>query len=653
MALQTPIENSQRSDARVAPVLDKTFDHNAQPNLARLLLAAADRFQERGAFATRGADRVFRSVSFGTLFREAQQLAAVWIELGLRPREHVALFADNRYEWILCDLSVILCGAADVPRAADVTEDETRYILEHADCRFAIVENEAVLGRLLRCRSALPKLERIIVIDRPTGSLADSRDVLCLADLRRSPSTNGAHARELKNRLDGIRGDDLFTLIYTSGTTGKPKGVQLTHANIVSQIVRNPFRIGPEDRILSILPVWHIFERVFEMFALANGCCTYYTSVRTLREDLALVRPTFMASAPRLWESVYQGIRSNVEKAPPLRRALFALASGTAARFRHALRVLSNRDLRVTRVHPLLRLARYPLALVTASLLWLPFVLLDAIVLRKVRRATGGLLRGSVSGGGALPLHVDTFFNDIGIPVLEGYGLTETSPVLAVRTFEKLVIGTVGPLYPDTELRLVDLNDGSLLYPGSNGLGRSGEIHVRGPQVMKGYYKDPTSTARVLRDGWFNTGDLGVMTSNGCLKIVGRSKDTIVLLGGENVEPVPIENKLQESPLIEACMVVGQDRKFLGALIVPRREAFAGASLPDIATSDEARQRILKEVKRLVSQDAGFKAFERVIDLRLLPKAFEPGDELTAKLSLKRHLVTERYAKLIESIYSD
>lgn len=629
-----------------------TSQRNA-PNLASLLIEAGERFKDKPAFATRGSGKVFVSSSFADVFQQAYRLASALIDLGLAPREHVALFADNRYEWILSDLAVILCGAADVPRGSDVTESEMSYIVAHADARFAIVENENVLRKLESVRSHLPKLETIIVMDGSgvTGVKKERSGLYTLSDLLSRPGLNGRHREEIDKRVNEIRGDDLFTLIYTSGTTGAPKGVQLTHANMVSQITGNPFRISPEDRILSILPVWHIFERVFEMFAMANGCCTYYTNVRNLREDMAIVKPTFMASAPRLWESVYQGILTNVGKSSPVRKFLFSLAAGVAKRFRGAVRILTRRELRLKKGAFALTIGRWVLALVSVPVFLLPFLLLDTLVLRKIRKATGGALRGSVSGGGALPYHVDTFFNDIGIPVLEGYGLTETSPVLAVRTFENLVIGTVGPLYRGTELRLVDLNSGDTIYPGTKGLGRSGEIHVRGPQVMKGYYKNPEATSRVMKDGWFNTGDLGVMTWNHCLKIVGRSKDTVVLSGGENVEPVPIENKLLESALIDQCMVVGQDQKFLGALIVPARSAFGGEELEKLAASSDVEDAVRQEIRRLVSADQGFKSFERVIDFRLLPKPFETGDELTAKLSVKRHVVSEKYAALIASMY--
>jgi long-chain acyl-CoA synthetase len=303
----------------------------------------------------------------------------------------------------------------------------------------------------------------------------------------------------------------------------------------------------------------------------------------------------------------------------------------------------------------LARMASIVSALVIVVMTFVPALLLDALVLTKIRAATGGRLRATISGGGALPLHIDEFFNDIGIPVLEGYGMTETSPIISVRLPENAVIGTVGPLYAETEIRLIDLATGSQIYPGENYFGRKGELHVRGPQVMAGYYKNPEARAKVIRDGWLNTADLAMMTANGCLKIVGRSKETIVLMNGENVEPVPIESKLLESPYIEQCMVVGQDQKFLGILIVPCAETLKkfGNDLATLAQHAEVKKLLKSETHRLISGGNGFKAFERIGGIAVLNRVWEKDRELTAKLSLRRHVIAETYASQIAGIFKN
>lgn len=628
------------------------------PTLTEVYAGAAERFDELPAFARKDATGKFIPCSFRELYETGLNLATALIHLGVQAGDHVGLISDNRLEWIFCDYGILLAGAADVPRGTDITEDEMVYILTHADARVVFVENLTTLERLQRCHHRLRKIEKIIVM---SAGGEPSRGVLRLEDL----VADGAERRRSGDRsaidrATAVKPDDLFTIIYTSGTTGTPKGVQLTHANMCSQIANLPFDLEPGDRTLSILPVWHSYERIFEMVAIAMGACTYYTSLRAIGEDLKVVRPTLMASAPRLWESLYQKILSNVKSSSPLRRTLFHAAYACARNVHRAERFFLGQELDMTGrgLSGKLTLA------VSRAAGWLlsiiPYRILDRIVLSKLRGIVGGRFRGTISGGGALQPHVDEFFNFIGIPVLEGYGLTETSPVLAVRTWANLVIGTVGHPYPGTDVRIVDLHTGDILYPNAwkrgYGRGQRGEIHVRGPQVMNGYYKDPAGTDHVLRDGWFNTGDIGMVTFNNCLKILGRSKDTIVLLSGENVEPVPIESRLVSSPLIEQCMVVGQDEKNLGALIVPALDGFRAAGLKvahlaEILSREDAHRLMDGEIRRLVGAETGFKAFERIAVWRFVPRSFEVGDELTNTYKLKRHVITERYPEVIAEMF--
>jgi len=496
----------------------------------------------------------------------------------------------------------------------------------------------------------------------PAFMASDEAMILRLADLEeRGLRLRSRGSRVAEQCIEGVHPDDLFTIIYTSGTTGTPKGVQLTHSAMASQVRNLPLDLRPDDRALSILPVWHSFERVFEVISIAAGLETCYTTLRNLGEDLKTVRPTIMASAPRLWEGLYQRVISGVEKAPPLRRTLFRAARVSAHAVRTAQSFFTGQEIDLSgrsAVEAFVMALRHAVAWVVFMV---PSLLLDRLVLSRLRIAVGGSLRGTISGGGALPPHVDAFFNDIGIPVLEGYGLTESCPVLAVRTWDKLVIGTVGPAFPETEIRIVDPLTGRILYPdparGDMGRGLRGEIQAKGPQIMKGYYKDPEGTFRVLRDGWLSTGDLGLVTFNDCVKIVGRCKETIVLLGGENVEPLPIESKLLESPLIDQCMVVGQDQKHLGVLIVPSVGGLAaagitGGNVEELALLPEARELIQTEIRRLVCASTGFKPFERLAAVELIGKPFEVGDELTMTFKLRRHVITEKYAEQIRRMFS-
>ena len=628
-------------------------------NLADLYRLVGEVYADRPALAWKESGE-YRTLSFRELYDRGAALGTALIELGLQPREHVALLADNRPEWLICDFAILLCGAADVPRAADVTAQEIAFIVAHSDSVIVIAENPSVLAKVLEVRAALPKVRQIILLQ---GEPPPGEGVLLYADLlERGRHLRAAGDRVLEERTQQVRGGDLFTLIYTSGTTGTPKGVMLTHDNMMSQVKFLPVHLDPGDRVLSILPVWHSYERVFEMVSVSRGACTYYTSIRTIADDLRKARPTWMASAPRLWEGLYNKILQNVAAQSPVKRGLFRAAYHCSRAFQRAHFFLTGRLIDMKGRSWLESLGLALKSVAQMALYFVPYKILDGLVLKKLRGVVGGEFKGTVSGGGALPPHVDEFFNYIGIPVLEGYGMTETSPVLAVRTWPKLVIGTVGPSWPHTEIRIVDPSDGRVIYPsgvlGKGGRGIKGEIHARGPQVMRGYYKNPEATEKVLRDGWMNTGDLGMVTFNDCLKILGRSKETIVLLNGENVEPVPIEAQLLESRFIEQCMIVGQDEKHLGALIVPSLEALKGqgfnfAGLGDAEGDPRVTDIVNGEIKRLVSREAGFKPFEFVLGWRFVPKAFEVGDELTATFKHRRHVITEKYAGLIDSIFEN
>ncbi|MBP7283498.1 MAG: AMP-binding protein, partial [Leptospiraceae bacterium] len=398
-------------------------------NLAEMFLESKERFGSKPAFATRNKDKKFDQVSFGEIFELAQNLGTALIDLGVEAREHVGLIADNRLEWIIADMAVILIGAADVPRGTDVTDGDITYILPHADVKLVFAENAVVVQKILKNKDKLPNLKKIILLDKESKI---SGDTLHLYDLiEKGKILRKGGDKKLEQRIRGIKKDDLFTLIYTSGTTGAPKGVMLTHSNIISQINHIPVKFTPDDRMLSLLPVWHIFERTFEMVAMAKGCCTYYTNIRNLKEDLQIVKPTFLASAPRLWESIYQGIMANLEKAPAARRSLFYLAYSVSKNFHSASRFLRFLELDLEGRSSITSffIGLYQFAVLVT--LFLPNLILDAIVMSKIRNATGGNLRGSLSGGGALPKHIDEFFNNIGIPVFEGYGLTETSPTIS------------------------------------------------------------------------------------------------------------------------------------------------------------------------------------------------------------------------------
>ncbi|WP_319560626.1 AMP-binding protein [Marispirochaeta sp.] len=369
--------------------------------------------------------------------------------------------------------------------------------------------------------------------------------------------------------------------------------------------------------------------------------------------DMQQIKPTWMASVPRIWEAVQAGIYRNINKEGGAKRLLFyffVAVAGTWTGFRNRLYGLLPEFKKRIRV----------LDILTAIL---PFLLLyplkalgDLLVFSKIRAKLGGNFVAGISGGGALPKSVDRFFSAAGILLLEGYGLTETAPVLGVRDQKHPVPGTIGPVFPGTVIEIRD-EEGNILPPGHKGI-----VYAQGPQVMKGYYKQPELTkAMISPDGWLNTGDLGMLTWHNELAIMGRVKDTIVLRGGENVEPLPIEQKIQESPYIAQTMLLGQDQKYLAALIVPDFDALqeyasqnnlSFMDREDLLISPEIEELINGEIQERINSRNGFKSFERINRFRLLPKPFEVGDELSQKQEIKRHVISEKYAKLLSEIFS-
>lgn len=628
-------------------------------NLAMLYREAAARFQAMPAFATRESALRWKPVSYAELYEQGLNLATGLIELGVKARDHVGLFSDNRYEWILSDYAVQLAGAADVPRGSDVTDGELKYIIDHAGIEVAFVETEELQERVLSLRSSLPALKTVILLASGKKARNGALHLSEVYEIGKNLREQGD--RRAEARTENVKPDDLFTLIYTSGTTGKPKGVMLTHANMISQIKYLPGYHNCSDRVISVLPIWHIFERVMEMYTISFGGCTYYSGISTLGEDMRNVEPTFMASAPRLWEKMHERILKNIKASHPVRQVLFHIAYFLSKQYTLSEYFLKNTNLKMKPQPWWIRALQMPFHIIRWTLVLPWYGFFNAAVLERIRLGAGGSLKATISGGGALPIHIDKFFNFVGIPVLEGYGMTETSPVIAVRSYNNLVVGTVGQPLPHTEIRITEPDSGETIYPNPSrpdgGKAIRGEVWVKGPQVMKGYYKDPELTAQTIVDGWLRTGDIAVITHNDCLKILGRSKSTIVLSSGENVEPEPLEMRLQQSLFIEQCMVVGQDKKFLGALIVPSLNEFKLAGLglqtvKEVAESKRAQEIIRQEIRNMTSTNAGFRKYEQIVDFRMLPDSWRVGEELTSLFKIKRHIVTDKFKTVIEDIYS-
>ncbi len=626
--------------------------------IPQILQQIVNSYPDIAAQMSRSEEGPFTSRTYADLYGDVQIFAAGLRNLGVKRGDHVGLISENRVEWFVTDLAVLSLGAADVPRGNDSTADELAFILGLPECAVAVVENEGQLKKVLHVVDQLPALKHLILLEgeidgKPARGVKGHHysEVFQAGEklLEKDPAL-------IEQEIAEGEPDDVATIIFTSGTTGEPKGVMLTHRNFTYQVgcIPDRVRLEPGDIWLCVLPVWHSFERIVQYIALGSATTLAYSKPigKIMLADMAEIRPKWMASVPRIWEAVRAGIYRNIRSQGGAKEALFTFfvsVGGTHKHFSDMLRGLIPDFRRRNRLVDAL-VAVVPLLLLT------PLKALgNLLVFKKIKDKLGGRFVAGVSGGGALPPAVDAFFGSAGVLLLEGYGLTETAPVLAVRHQMRPVPGTVGELLGGTECQIRS-EEGRILAPGEMGI-----IYVRGPQVMQGYYRRPALTSAVLdEDGWLNTGDLGMLSHRGELKITGRAKDTIVLLGGENIEPLPIEQKLQESDLIERAVVVGQDQKYLAALICPNIDAVTAYAdenhVPymeseDLLESEGIRELIQGEVSSLVNTRTGFKGFELIYRTTLIPDDFEVGRELSAKQEIKRHVIAERYRKEIDALF--
>lgn len=626
--------------------------------LAQRFRSVCEQYPQNAVQLSKNAAESFEPTSFAELLIEIKQVATRLNALGVSRGEHIGLISDNCREWLVADLATLSIGAIDVPRGSDSTDDELAYILAHADCKTVFAENETQATRILKLKERLPLLEWIIVMQgnkAPEG--VNGIEITTLETLARE----GAEAVEadpgfFDEAVEAGTADDVVTIIYTSGTTGEPKGVMLTNRNYTFQLDRiyEHIDIQAGHTYLSVLPSWHSFERAVEYVVVSAGAALAYSKPigAVLTADMKKVRPQWTAAVPRLWEAIRAAVYRNANTGSAAKTIMFHLfvRIGRAhASLSTMFRGLSPQFIRRNHLVDAL-ISFVPLVLLT------PFKALgDLLVFARLKGLFGGRFIAGISGGGALPPHVDGFFRAAGIKLLEGYGLTETAPILSVRMCDAPVPGTVGPLLRDIEYRVVG-DDMAVLPPGKRGV-----LYVKSEQVMQGYYKRPEATEEVLKDGWLNTGDIVEFTHNGELAIIGRAKETIVLLGGENIEPAPIEDRIKQSDSIDQVMVIGQDRKYLAALIVPNSEQIERLAADeqisyiehaDLLEHPAIQSHFQQELQQLVSTRTGFKPFERIFRFKLLAKPFEVGDEMTHTLKVRRNVVEEKYVDVIEDLFS-
>ncbi len=591
------------------------------------------------------------AMTYGELGDKVTALSGGFLALGVMRGDRVALISDNRPEWLMTDLALVTMGAVCVPRGADTSTAEIWYIINHSEAKVVVLENRNLFARIASELSSAPSIGAIVLLDNSAAAL-QPQTTIRLHNFEELFSLGRSQAEDVKKLRAEVSHDDIAAIVYTSGTTGIPKGVPLRHSNLVYQCeaIDLGFQIKPGDVLLSILPSWHVYERIGEYYGFSNGATIFYTDKRWLRDDMANAHPAFIPCVPRIWESVYDAIMAKIAKEPPPK-----------ARIVEKLIQLSRQYVRHRRLVRFLEASPKPaslgqraISLAKCLMYYLPHKIADLIVYRKLRALTGTRLKAAVSGGGTLAPYLDDFFEAVGIPILNGYGLTETSPVLAVRTTKQNIRGTVGPPLRGTQIEIRDEN-GKVLPQGQTGI-----VWARGPQVMSGYYRNEEETKKVLTpDGWFNTGDLGWFTWQGHLVISGRAKDTIVLLSGENVEPERIEAVARKNPLIAQIVVVGQDKKALGALVVPNFPELASClglspetSAHEIVRHPDASRLVREAINDTLAEDGSFRAFEFIQRVRLLDEPFTPENGLlTQTLKPKRNVIMSRFAKLIEEMY--
>ena len=559
-------------------------------------------------------------------FRDSVRwLAEALHEMGVKAGDRVAILSENRPEWTIADFAILTASAVSVPVYPTLLGWQIEYILNDAGTVAVICSNQEQLDKLTEIRSHVPCLNTIIVCDAP-ASLGPG--VMTFEDaLARGRQFEEKNGRTWFDRSRASRTpDDLATLVYTSGTTGNPKGAMLTHGNITSNVnaVREfvPFRAG--DTALSILPLSHILERMIDfLYLFKGGCIAYAENVTKVADNLGEVKPEFFAAVPRLFEKMRARIMDNVATAPAARQKIF----------HWALKVGEERLPYRIELKPM------PLGLKVKS------AIADKLVFSKIIARLGGKVKYVVSGGAPLSAELAAFFIGAGVEILEGYGLTETSPVIAVNQPNKRRLGTVGPIIPGVEVRIAE----------------DGEILTRGPHVMQGYWNNPEATAQAIdKDGWFHTGDIGEIDNDGFLRITDRKKDIIINAYGKNIAPQPLEALLKSSPYVGTPVLIGDRRKFLVALLVPnfekleREAATLGVkadSREDLVRDERVKKLIQSEIDRF---NQNLDRQEKIRRFALLSRDFTiEDDEITPSLKVKRKNIDKKYKSIIDQLYAD
>jgi long-chain acyl-CoA synthetase len=540
-------------------------------------------------------------------------------DLGFEEGDKMIILSESKPEWIISDLGCLCLGGITVPIYTSLVSEPVKYIIDNSDAKIVVYSTPEQWQKIEAIKNELMKVEHYITFseEAPEG-------VLTFAQVLEKGQKIAEQKPELFEELAlRIKPDNVASIIYTSGTTGIPKGVMLTHSNFISNVksCSTVIEFSDKDTVLSWLPLSHVLERMVTYTYLYKGCSIAYAeSMETVAENMPEVKPHIMVSVPRLFEKFYSKVMDNVLSSSPLKRKIFFWA------------------VKVGREYGKRKLLNQPIP----GGLQFKRNLADKLVFSKIIEKTGGRVRFFVSGGAPLSKDIAEFFYALGMVVLEGYGLTETSPVIAVNTFDNLKFGTVGKPIPGVEVKIVE----------------DGEILTKGPHVMEGYYKMEAETEEIMEGEWLRTGDIGHLDQDGFLAITDRKKDILVTAGGKNVAPQPIENVLKTNPYISNAVVIGDRRKFISALLVPefeKLEEYARSnniiyeSQEELTRKEEILNFMLAEVDRSTPNLA---SYEKIKKIALLDRDFEIGKgEITPTLKVKRNIVEEKYRNLIDSFY--
>lgn len=650
-----------------------TINRNLPETLPLLLRDRALTCGNLNLQAAKNSDSKYEYFTYAKVYEDIIALSLALKSIGITRGSNIALISDNRREWLISDFAIQSLGCADVPRGCDSMGTEIRFIINFAECQTAFFENEKQLLKVLEKKEEVPLLKTAIIFDEisvQSDEEAFQKGINCINFwqlMEKGYAIFNSNAEDgkalIEEEMSLGKAEDVCTIIFTSGTTGTPKGVMLTHKNYLSQLssVHNYMSGEAGNFWMSILPVWHSFERLAQYVAILLKCGLAYSkpNARELLKDMSEIQPCWMCGVPRLWEALATGVSKTMQKKGGITYLLYKYFMKIGKQYSDFKIKFTGNSFKEKKPNRFKDILTSLLPLITLFPL---YHLGDLFVYRKIRAKFGGKFVYPISGGGALQPETDAFFRAIGFTMVEGYGMTETAPAIAFRDYQNPQVNCVGIPFPTIQVKIVKEENGEIFPEEEVSYGTKGMILVKGDHVMKGYYKRPDLTEKIIdKNGWLNTGDLGELSYNGLLKITGRAKDTIVLLDGENIEPVMIEQALCASEYIESAMVVGQDQKFLASLIVPSKSAIenyakenqiAYDSYEGLLKNTLIHKMIMKIVNKHVSQERGFRSCEKITKITLIAKSFEVGKELSAKQEMIRPKITNEYEKEIKMMYA-